>query len=161
MSKVLKHIHNEIERIIKGVISVNARIKSLLFLGSLSLTMVFGACSEQQNKAAGKDNVQEREATIVPAKEIKTGETYTITLDENITTGYSWVYNIEDEEIIQLESEDDQSEGVKTAIGAGNQHTWTFKGLKKGTAKIIFKYYRGWEDEDSAIQTIEYTVKVN
>ena len=45
-------------------------------------------------------------------------------------------------------------------VGAGSKHTWNFKGVKQGTTKISFKYYRSWEGEKSATKTSEYTIKI-
>lgn len=95
------------------------------------------------------------------------GKTAAITLDENITTGYSWHYVIENPDLVKLDSEktsDSESSdtnAVPGRVGAGSKHTWNFKGVKPGTTKITFKYYPGWETEKSAVNAVEYTININ
>ena len=95
----------------------------------------------------------------VTQKELSVGEISTVTLKGNPTTGYSWQYTIEDSSIIKLDKESSVPDSA--AMGAGSTFTWDFKALKAGETKIIFKYYRPWEGEATAEQTIEYTIKVN
>lgn len=94
------------------------------------------------------------------------GKTVAITLDENTTTGYSWHYVIGNTDLIKFDSENtagsdsSAASSVPGRVGAGSEHTWNFKGLKAGTTKITFKYYRGWETEKATVNTVEYTVKI-
>ncbi len=101
-------------------------------------------------------------------KVVNVGKIVSITLDENITTGYSWHYSIENNDLIRLDSENSQGSETNSQnnskpnlVGAGSQHTWNFKGMKQGTTKISFKYYRSWEGEKSATKTGEYTIKIS
>jgi predicted secreted protein len=42
----------------------------------------------------------------------------------------------------------------------GGTHTWKFKALGKGTAKIVFEYKRPWERDQKPVETKVYTVIV-
>jgi Predicted secreted protein len=89
------------------------------------------------------------------------GKMVAITLDENITTGYSWHYVIENADLIKFDSENTvENDSRPGIVGAGSKHTWNFKGIKPGTSKITFKYYRSWETEKSAVNTVEYTIRI-
>ena len=90
---------------------------------------------------------------------INVGNNGTVTLKGNPTTGFEWKYAIADNSVIKLDSE--SSIVDSNAIGAGSTFTWNFKAMKAGETKITFKYYRSWEGEASAEQTIEYLIKVN
>lgn len=90
---------------------------------------------------------------------IKKGEQFTIKLDENITTGYSWHYKIENEDLISL-VENKYLESSSGLIGASGVHKYVFTGKEKGETKIIFKYYRSWEGEDSSVETKEFKIKI-
>ena len=82
-----------------------------------------------------------------------------IELDENPTTGYKWYYEIKDSGILQLI--DDTYIPPKTGlVGAGGKHVWKFKAVDKGTANIIFNYYRPWEGKENSVKTYEYIVQV-
>lgn len=98
---------------------------------------------------------------------VNAGKVLSITLDENITTGYSWHYYIENNDLIKLDSENSQGSETNSQnnskpniVGAGSKHTWNFKGVKQGTTKISFKYYQSWNGEKSATKTSEYTIKI-
>lgn len=82
-------------------------------------------------------------------------------LKGNPTTGYTWHYTVENNDIIKLNDENDIRDS--NMIGAGNTYTWNFKALKAGQTKIIFRYYRDWEGEASTTteNTIEYLICVN
>lgn len=90
--------------------------------------------------------------------QLNTGDTGSVTLKGNPTTGYTWQYKIQDESVVKLDTE--SSVPDSGLIGAGSTFTWNFKALKPGTTTITFKYYRTWEGEASALQTEEYTVTV-
>jgi predicted secreted protein len=92
---------------------------------------------------------------------LNVGETGRVVLKGNPTTGYTWHYTIEDNDIVELDSENATQDSE--LIGAGSTYTWNFKALKAGQTKIIFKYYRDWEGEASATadNTVEYLLGVN
>jgi inhibitor of cysteine peptidase len=85
---------------------------------------------------------------------IKKGQKFTVTLEENIATGYSWSYTVEANaiNIIDVETMD--------LVGVPTQKIWNFTANKKGTYKIKFTYSRPWEKTDSD-KTVEYTIKVS
>jgi inhibitor of cysteine peptidase len=94
-----------------------------------------------------------------PDNRIKAGEIFTVTLDENITTGYSWSYTIDNKNVIQFDS-DSTSVPKTDAAGAGGTHTWNFKAVGKGTVTIVFDYKRPWEKDKRPIDTKVYTITV-
>lgn len=85
---------------------------------------------------------------------VKAGETFSVSLKGNPTTGYQWHYAIEDPTVVRLISETSVSDS--TLIGAGSTYIWDFQGLAPGISKLTFKYYRSWEGEAST--TPENTV---
>jgi len=89
---------------------------------------------------------------------IKAGDSCSVTLDGNPTTGYTWQYAIDDESIVKLANESSTPDSA--LIGAGSTFHWTFQALKPGETKITFRYYRPWEGNANFLQTVEYTIKV-
>jgi inhibitor of cysteine peptidase len=65
------------------------------------------------------------------------GDTLTITLDSNVTTGYSWTEycDIDDAAVIQQIDHIYQSPAAPMP-GAGGKEVWTFKALKEGKSRI-------------------------
>jgi len=90
---------------------------------------------------------------------IKKGEEFIINLDENVTTGHSWNYKIDNEKIVKL-LEDEHIEPSTKLIGASGSHKFVFLGEKKGEATITFKYFRVWKDEESSVDMKEFKIKV-
>lgn len=85
----------------------------------------------------------------------------TLTLDENPTTGYSWAYTMAPEGILALDHDAFVSgQTSANVVGAGGQHTWTFKVLSKGCVRLTFRYYRPWEAPETAAETRVYAVNV-
>lgn len=91
---------------------------------------------------------------------VSVGDTFTIALEENPSTGYEWAADISDKNIVSLESEVYEPKSVDPGIvGAGGVKALTFKGLEKGGAVITLVYERSFE-KDSAIETLVYNVTV-
>ena len=88
------------------------------------------------------------------------GDSFTITLDSNPSTGFSWsISAITDESVI-----DDVSNEFKGAdtgmVGAGGQEVWTFEAVDKGSSTIEMKYSRSWEQGVEPAGTFNVTVVV-
>ena len=89
------------------------------------------------------------------------GGTLTVTLESNITTGYSWNENanIGDKTVIQ--QTDHKYQPPATAIpGAGGNEVWTFKALRAGKSLISMEYRRPFEPNAPAAKTFTLTVVV-
>ncbi|MFW6025901.1 MAG: protease inhibitor I42 family protein [Candidatus Woesearchaeota archaeon] len=94
-------------------------------------------------------------------REIVVGETNTIELEANKTTGYEWHYNINNENIIKVKEdtyiEDEHKKGM---TGVGGTRVITIEGIKKGETTIEFEYYRPSEPE-KVEETRKVKVKVS
>ncbi len=118
-----------------------AFIMAMMLIIALALT----ACEDAQA-------VYGKEHTDIEAK---TGETFTIKLEENPTTGYQWSIAVSDESVVMLDKDDyepdDQSGEL---VGSGGTRVLTFKALKAGTATIGMVYERSWEPnpDDAKVQ---------
>jgi inhibitor of cysteine peptidase len=87
---------------------------------------------------------------------------FTIALDANLTTGYSW-QPVFDEQAISLVEEPTFKENANTSkgiVGAGGTQYFKFKALKKGETQITFTYKRPWEPVSSTDQRQVFTIKV-
>ena len=87
----------------------------------------------------------------------KKGESFSVVLDANPTTGYQWNVDF-DSEYLQLTDRDfvTQSEGLM--VGAGGQETFNFIALESGETEINFSYLRSWEQGVEPIQKKTYNV---
>lgn len=89
------------------------------------------------------------------------GETLIIELEENPTTGFSWIFEY-DPTVLELIDDEYQPDRAETAIsGSGGIHHYEFKGLSEGETTLTFKYLKSWEGEESAEDTKTFEVDVN
>jgi len=94
------------------------------------------------------------------AIETEAGDKFTIALDSNPTTGYSWDFAEEyDGEVIELI--DTRFQPPETRLkGAGGTQFWTFRALKAGRTEIALKYFRSWEKDVPPVREAVFTVIV-
>jgi len=85
------------------------------------------------------------------------GGTFTISLESNPTTGYSWQAEF-DTESLELVSEDFTTDS--TLIGAGGVQKFEFMALKQGQVLVTMVYKRPWEDESIDTKIIPVNIIV-
>ncbi len=113
-------------------------------------TAVNGAADEV--KLTGKDNGR--------SIEVHTGDIIRITLESNITTGYSWEHAGKvDTDILKLDKDDYVSDPNPEELdGVGGRTVIVYRALKPGKAKIDLTYMRPWETASEFDE--KYSVKV-
>jgi inhibitor of cysteine peptidase len=92
--------------------------------------------------------------------ETEVGAEFTIALDSNPTTGYSWDFAGQfDGEVIELA--DTRFQPPETQLkGAGGTQFWTFRALAEGRTEIALKYFRSWEKGVPPVREVLFTVTV-
>ncbi|MGN0537535.1 MAG: protease inhibitor I42 family protein [Acutalibacteraceae bacterium] len=145
----------------KKAISVVAVLLTLCSVSALALT---GCNSNSANPASSVNSSSSTSSKQESSEETSNKEeinmkNYTINLKGNATTGYTWNYSVDKEEIIKEEvnkyTPDKAEEGM---VGTGGTQTYSFKGVKEGNVTVTFKYAKSWED-NSTIET--KTVKLH
>jgi len=141
----------------------------LVLLGIMAITSVFlFACSPVANQASVElscdDFSQQQHLTKEVA--VAVGDSLTVTLCSNPTTGFSW------SEQAQIDAQDvlkqtghkivpaEAKGGGGVALGAPGKEVWTFDALGKGTGTISMEYSRPWEGGEKAEWTFDLTVMV-
>ncbi len=82
--------------------------------------------------------------------ETKQGQTVTVSMDANPTTGYSW-HLLNAQVLRAVDSVNYNYEpGLPQLTGSGGTALWSFKGRTKGIDTLHFAYYRSWEAADHA-----------
>jgi len=91
--------------------------------------------------------------------ELEVGETLSITLPSNASTGFAWELDTDllDTDVIEKESSQLFS-GYGGLVGRNSSEQWIFEAVDLGTTIIRLDYQRSWEDE--AIDTIEFDISV-
>ena len=91
---------------------------------------------------------------------IAVGGTVTVTLDSNVTTGYSWeLKEIGDNNVLQ-KTDNKYIAPTGGAIGAGGQEVWTFKALAPGTSTLTMDYSQPWAGGQKDAKSFSLTVVV-
>jgi inhibitor of cysteine peptidase len=113
------------------------------------ILLALSACSSKTNVFSDP---------LIPV-EISAGSRFTIELDSNATTGYSWVIMTPmNDPVIRLVKSDyiNPQTGL---TGAGGKQIWVFEAVQTGTTTISLAYKRSWEAAPP-IQTAIFTITV-
>jgi len=91
--------------------------------------------------------------------EVTVGEEFTISLDSNPTTGYSWELTSPLPAWLELVG----SEYILTptdppVVGGGGVEGWTFRASDAGTASLTFEYRRPWETDQPPAERKTFVV---
>lgn len=139
-------------------------IATVCLTGCLSAGSLFGAgaaFADTRGLSAAATPASEATSATPATQKIQAtaGKSFTISLEENPSTGYSWSYKADpgltfiSEKSVSLKEE-------PMMVGAPDQKTWTFQAKKAGTYKIQFDYARPWEKDTAPIQSQTYIVHV-
>ena len=88
------------------------------------------------------------------------GQTLTITLPANRTTGYSWFATGDVTGVLSLESEPVYTPDASDRMGAGGSTTWTYRAISPGQAHLRMDYRRLFEEDIAPARRFEATVEV-
>ncbi len=94
---------------------------------------------------------------------VPAGDTFTVTLCSNATTGFQWSESaqISDQTVVQQTGHEFVSPEKTGVVGAPGNEVWNFKALKKGTSTITLDYGRPWEGGEKGVWIFTLTVTVN
>ncbi len=94
------------------------------------------------------------------AIDVKPGQEFTITLDSNATTGYSWKLAADlDGKVIELLGSR-YVEPASNALGAAGKEVWSYRAAGAGKATIVLAYAQPWDTTSAPAQTAEFSVTV-
>jgi len=104
-------------------------------------------------------------ATDTISKEIivAPGDTFTVTLCSNATTGFRWTETpqISDTDVLMQMSHKFEPPKKTGMVGAAGTETWTFKALKSGTTTTQMTYSQPWGggEKDAWVLNLSVVVK--
>ena len=90
---------------------------------------------------------------------IGVNQEFTIALNSNPTTGYSWQESY-DESFLELveKSYRPGAEAEPEVVGAGGTEYFQFKALQPGETELVITYKRSWEEE--YLEQLVFTVNI-
>jgi inhibitor of cysteine peptidase len=87
------------------------------------------------------------------------GETVSISLDENPSTGFQWALEQRNDEVLELLTSD-YIQASSTGVGGGGQHVWKFTAKKSGEVGLVMERWRAWEGEKSIVERLKFTIRI-
>jgi inhibitor of cysteine peptidase len=113
------------------------------------------ACAQQAQHPVALDGESECPTHLV------VGQSLTLTLPSNPTTGYRWLVQNPASEILRsLGPEVYSGPEASGIVGSGGQSTWRFQAKAAGESHLILVYQQPWAPEESPVQTFDCAVRV-
>lgn len=114
-------------------------IRTVVVMSFFLVFALFSGCGANGTSLTEADNGK----TI----NLQPGETLTLTLESNPTTGYSWQVMELDNAVLTQEGDPKykQSSGAEGLVGAGGTETFRFKTIGSGETSLSLGYMRPWE----------------
>jgi inhibitor of cysteine peptidase len=91
--------------------------------------------------------------------QVNVGQTFTIRMQSNPSTGYGWQLSKALDNRISLVTNVFLSPDSKL-MGAGGHEIWTFKAVAQGQTEIAMEYVRPWENDQPPVRTNVFKVIV-
>lgn len=135
-------------------------MKSMVALGALlSLVVVLAACSSTAAAPEVEVSCDEFSANPAPSTvawgqlDLAVGDTFTVSLCSNPSTGYSWSDEIAfDADVVRLVDRtfEEGADASPPIVGAPGREQLTFEAIGTGTTTIGMTYDRPWSEEPPA-----------
>jgi inhibitor of cysteine peptidase len=95
---------------------------------------------------------------------LKNGETFTLQLRENPSTGYSWEINVSEGLSIlsdgYIQDEAPESDNGEVAVGVPGTHSWIIEAVTPGSQQVNGIYKRSWENTTGTEENFTLAVEV-
>jgi predicted secreted protein len=88
------------------------------------------------------------------------GKQFSITLNANHTTGYSWRLAKPLDPVLLKQIGDDYHEATSDAVGAPGEEMWTFESVAAGTVELDFEYVRPFENDAKPVKKAKYSIVI-
>jgi len=141
-------------------------MKSKLVLVCAVTALLLGlfACSPKQASVEVSCDDFTKSQNISKEVQVPVGDSFTVTLCSNPTTGFQWSESAQISDGTVLKQTDHkfispQSEPPPPP-GTPGQEVWTFQALKKGETTVSMEYSRPWEGGEKGEWTFVLTVVV-
>jgi len=136
---------------------ITADTRALTFISSgYTANAINGASLEYSCDAFLENN----HINLSFSPEMEMGESLSVTLCSNPTTGYRWseFAVISDPTVLEQVDHVYTPPEVENVVGAAGKDTWIFKELKKGMTNISLEYSQPWEGGEKGHWTFSFTV---
>jgi inhibitor of cysteine peptidase len=98
---------------------------------------------------------QEQEGRVLA---VRVGDSISVRLPENPTTGYAWTLDSIDATLLEAGSPTYHGEGA--GLGSGGVKTWLLRACAPGRTRIGLKRWRHWEGDTSVVERFAVTLDI-
>lgn len=123
------------------------------------LGVVVSACGDDGSGGDSSSDAPEFTDDSEPI-EVTAGEEFTIRLESNPSTGYSWELTTPLDDSIVQSKDSNFEQGENDAPGASGHEVLTYEAVGDGTTKISLGYLRSFDNEPPT-ETKKFTVEVS
>ena len=120
-----------------------------------TIMMMAAACGDDDSGGGGGEVY-----TSSPI-DVSVDDTFTIELEANPSTGYSWELAGPLDEAIVVSLGSDHEAGDSDAVGAPGTQKLSFRAVGEGSTTIALQYVRPWETDVAPAETEDFTVNVS
>lgn len=122
--------------------------RALIGLMLVGITLIIAGCTQRITENMNGQTVK-----------VNAGESFTIRLRGNPTTGYGWQMADFDTGVVRQDKEPAyRADSLLT--GAGGTYLYQFKAAGAGTTRLNFNYLRPWEKDLPPYKTFTITIEV-
>jgi inhibitor of cysteine peptidase len=140
------------------------KLRMIPVFAMLILSLWLASCTPSTGTAVNVscDDLQ-NQPHISKQMAVTAGNTFTVTLCSNATTGFKWSESaqISDQTVVQQTGHEFISPQNTRLVGAPGSEVWTFKALGRGTSTINMEYSQPWTGGEKGAWTFSLTVTVN
>lgn len=134
------------------------RIPALISVAIVTLCVF--ACAQNEKMEGGVHDRIKEFSDPSRTVEVAVGERFSILLDSNPTTGYSWQMTGQAAERAVVLTVSSYEAPRKNLAGAPGRQRLTFRAESVGIEKLAFHYLRPWEKNTEPARTVTFTVVV-
>jgi len=115
-------------------------MRTSVLIALMLILALFNGCRDRDKLVTDSDNGNEIR--------LRTGETLTVRLESNPTTGFRWQVMEIDDSVLGQEGEPEfkAAPGSGGLVGSGGEETIRFKALGTGKTTLTLGYLRPWEE---------------
>ena len=128
----------------------------------VTTVLSLSACAQNSSGVTAAQNaVAVNQALSVQAMQLPVGETLTVRLASNPSTGYSWVLaENAGNALKQSKRSFEPKQSVDRVVGAGGVDVWQFEAVSAGQHTLRLEYRRPWEKDVAPLYVSVYKVTV-
>jgi inhibitor of cysteine peptidase len=116
-------------------------------------------CGVAQPSTPNEVRLTEKRGDCGSTVELNSGDTLSLSLEGNPTTGYPWEIDSNDPAVMELAGEPEYNPDSE-AIGSGGTYTFRFTAVAQGQVTLRLIYHRIFEEEVPALKSCEVIVTV-